>query len=89
MTKDVWLKPFQVALLLNVSQRTVYRMIAESYFVVAKFRGSLRVSEKSVQSYVQREIYSYAAENGLFCDSECHPSSIDHEERAILPAPRR
>jgi excisionase family DNA binding protein len=55
----------QAASRLNVSTRTVYRMIAEAQLVGLKVRGSLRVLESSLDDYIKRQIFAYSLEVGV------------------------
>jgi excisionase family DNA binding protein len=58
------LRPDQVGDRLNISRSTVYRMISEGCFLVLKIRGSLRITERSLEEFIERQISVFAAENG-------------------------
>lgn len=49
---------------LNVSDRTVYRLLAEGQFIALRVRGLIKITEGSVQDYFARQIALYALENG-------------------------
>jgi excisionase family DNA binding protein len=54
----------QAARKLNVSTRTVYRLIDEGQFVSLKIRGSLRITEPSIESYIRKQLEKFYIENG-------------------------
>ena len=55
----------EAAARLNVSSRSIYRLISEAQLVGLKVRGSLRVLESSIDSYIERQILSYSLEVGV------------------------
>lgn len=55
----------QVAVILNCSKRSVYRLVAECEVSALKVRGSLRVTVESVNSYIRREISRFQENNGV------------------------
>jgi excisionase family DNA binding protein len=62
--KDRLIRPDQTAQKLNVSTRTIYRLLAEGQLTGCKIRGCLRVRESSVEDYIRRQIALYQLENG-------------------------
>ena len=54
----------QLAEKIGVSKRTAYRLVAEGHFRACKIGGSLRVTERSVIEYIERQLSVYAIENG-------------------------
>jgi excisionase family DNA binding protein len=50
---------------LNISRATTYRLIAEGHFKALKVGGCLRITEKSLEDYLERQIYRYALQNGV------------------------
>jgi excisionase family DNA binding protein len=62
---DRLLRVDQVAVLLNVSTRTVRRLIEHDQFESLKVGGGLRVSLSSVEAYIQRQIAVYILNNGI------------------------
>lgn len=64
MEKPRLLRPNQVMERLNVSRAKVYRMIADGHFEALKIGGSLRITERSLGAYIERQILLYALENG-------------------------
>jgi len=56
---EKWISPQIIARRLGVSVKTSRRLIDEGQFVVAKFGGSIRVSESSFNSYVDRMVQIY------------------------------
>lgn len=58
------LRPDQVALRLNISKRSVYRLIECGCFVVCRIGSCLRVSEASLERYVRRQVELYEIESG-------------------------
>jgi excisionase family DNA binding protein len=68
--KDRLLRPDQAAERLNVSTRSVYRLLAEGQLTGCKIRGCLRVRESSVDDYIRRQIALYALENGTDVDQD-------------------
>jgi len=67
--KDRVLRPDQVAEILDVSRRTVYRLVAEGELEAFRVRGSLRIRESAVRAYIRRQIALFQAENGVVGDS--------------------
>lgn len=61
---DRLLRPDQAAELLNVSTRSIYRLLAEGQLTGLKVRGCLRVRESSVNDYISRQVALYLLENG-------------------------
>jgi excisionase family DNA binding protein len=55
----------EVALQLNVSKRTIYRLVSEAHFECLRIRGSIRITENSVKNYIKRQIYLFQLENGF------------------------
>ncbi len=68
MKKNRLLNVQQAGKLLNVSPRTIYRLVADGQFVVLKVKGSLRITDYSLNEYINRQISKYALENGIQCD---------------------
>jgi len=60
------LRPDEVATILNISNRSVYRLVSAGHFEVCRIGGSLRVIESSVRDYIKRQIRLYQVENGVF-----------------------
>lgn len=60
------LRPDQVADRLNISKRTVYRLIEAGAFVPLRVGASLRVTEQSVDKYIRRQLELYAIGNDFF-----------------------
>lgn len=54
----------QAAEFLNVSGRSVYRLLAEAQILGFKVRGSTRIPKKSLQDYVDRQTALFELENG-------------------------
>jgi excisionase family DNA binding protein len=54
----------QVAERLNISRAQTYRLIAQGHFVVLPVGRLLRVTEASLEDYIDRQIRIYALENG-------------------------
>jgi len=57
------LRPDQVKEKLNVSRSKVYDLIYGGHFIVLKVGASLRVTEKSVEDYLERQICLYSTKN--------------------------
>lgn len=55
----------QVAVILNCSRSSAYRLVAECEVEALKVRGSLRVTVESVNSYIRREISRFQEKNGV------------------------
>jgi excisionase family DNA binding protein len=55
----------QAARKLNVSKRTVYRLVNDGHFVAMKIGASLRITEPSIDSYVRRQLEKFYIDNGL------------------------
>lgn len=64
--KDKLLRPDQVATMLNVSVRSIYRLLEEGYLRGLRIRGSIRILETSIYQYVDDQIDSFALETGNF-----------------------
>lgn len=62
----VWLVVETVAEILNVHARTVRRMAEAGDLVGVKFRGCLRIEQKSVEAYVERSVDKFRRDNGIF-----------------------
>lgn len=56
LKRDRALRPDQAATIMNVSRRTVYRMVEDGNFVCFHIRGSLRILENSVYAHIQEQI---------------------------------
>ena len=65
------LRPDQAADRLNVSKRTVYRLIQAGHFVCLKVGGSVRITEPSVEKYIRSQIEQHYIENGLNFRDNC------------------
>jgi len=63
LSKDRALRPDQAALILNTSKRTIYRLVEEGNFTTFKLRGSLRIMERSVYKYINRQIERQILDN--------------------------
>ena len=59
------LRPDQAADRLNVSKRTVYRLIQAGHFVCLKVGGSVRITEPSVEQFIRKQIEAHYIEHGL------------------------
>ena len=78
--KDRVLRPDQVAEILKVSRRTVYRLVSEGELEAFRVRGSLRVRQSDVDRYIRRQIAVFQRETGIAEDSV-----PDETERATSP----
>jgi excisionase family DNA binding protein len=56
------LRPDQVQERLNISRSKAYSLIAEGHFTVCRVGGALRITEQSLDEYIQRQISLYALE---------------------------
>ena len=63
--RDRLLRPDQVSQRLNVSTRSVYRIIEEGHVRALRVRGSLRVLESSVDEYLARQLAEFELEIGF------------------------
>jgi len=68
--KDQLLRPDQVAEKLNVSTKTIYRLLGEAQLVGLKVRGSIRIPEASVTDYIKRQVALFQLVNGTGDDSQ-------------------
>jgi excisionase family DNA binding protein len=53
------LRADQAAKVLNISTRSVYRLAGEGHFVCLKVGGSLRITEQSVNKYINSQIQKF------------------------------
>lgn len=67
IVKDRLLRVDEVSKRLNCNARTVYRIIADGDLAALKVRGSLRVTESTLQHYIEKQILKFQQENGI-CD---------------------
>jgi excisionase family DNA binding protein len=51
--------------LLGVSEKTAYRMVADGEICAFKCRGSLRITEESLEIYRARQIIAFQEENDI------------------------
>ncbi len=63
--ENKYLRPDQVAQILCVNIRTVYRMIRDGDITAFKVRGVLRVTKKSLNQYIEQQISVFSYENGI------------------------
>lgn len=56
----------QVCARLNISKAQFYRMNSAGCFISLRVGGTIRVTEASVDAYVERQILAFALENGEF-----------------------
>jgi excisionase family DNA binding protein len=54
----------QVAERLNISRAKVYRLIAQGHFVALNVGRSVRITEASLDDFIDRQIYTFALNNG-------------------------
>ncbi|MBF0226006.1 MAG: helix-turn-helix domain-containing protein [Desulfobacterales bacterium] len=54
----------EAATILRCSTKTIYRLINENQLEALKVRGSLRIIEGSIQSYLNRQYYEFKEQNG-------------------------
>jgi len=54
----------EIAWLLGVSKRTIYRMLAEGELLPVKIRSSIRVPVESVENYIKKIINKAELDNG-------------------------
>lgn len=59
------LRVAEVAVMLNCSKRSVYRLVAECELETLRVRSTLRITFESVNSYIRREISHFQEENGV------------------------
>jgi len=59
----------EVAIRLNVSKRTVYRLIEDGGLIGFLARGSLRVPFTEVERFIKRQISIYQDKHEIYCDS--------------------
>jgi excisionase family DNA binding protein len=55
----------EVAVILNCSRRSVYRLIGDCELSALKIRSGLRISADSVDCYIKRQISIYQENNGI------------------------
>ena len=69
MKDEKWLRPCEVAERLNISLSGSYDLIALGHFKVFRVsgakKGRLRVSEPSVERYIENRVAIFELENGL------------------------
>ncbi|MEI6259674.1 MAG: helix-turn-helix domain-containing protein [Deltaproteobacteria bacterium] len=58
----------EVALVLNVHIRTVYRMVTDASLMALQIRGSWRVDPSDLQSYITRQKQQFAEDYGCIQD---------------------
>ena len=63
MKRNLTLK--QTAKILETSVRTVYRLIGDRELDAFHVRGSVRITEESLESYRERQINKFIEENGI------------------------
>lgn len=59
-------RPDEVAQILNVNKRKVYRLVDENHLIAIRFGGpgsALRIPQKSLQSYIERSIINFSLKN--------------------------
>ena len=56
----------QAAKILNCSKRTVYRLLEEGALEGCKVRNLSRITEKSVNAYIERQVLAFQIENGPY-----------------------
>lgn len=54
-----------VAKSLRISCRSVYRLIADGHIPAFKVRNSLRIPEKAINDYLERQLQKYKDDNGI------------------------
>ncbi len=59
LQRNKLLRPDQVADVLNVSRRTVYRLIEDEEFSCLRIRGAVRVFENSLARYIRKQQEKY------------------------------
>ena len=79
--KNRLLTPLQVAERLNVSKRTVYRLLAEACFEAGKIGNSLRITEPSLEAYILQRIEEYSLETGFSVPNDDSCTSLREIER--------
>lgn len=63
MKKNLTIK--NAADLLGSSTRTVYRLIGDGEITAFHVRGSLKITEESLDAYRDRQILKYTDDNGI------------------------
>ena len=56
----------EAALILKCSRRTTYRLLSEGLLEGCKIRGGTRVTERSVNAYIDAQVLSFQLENGEY-----------------------
>lgn len=62
------LRPDEVATLLSVSKRSVYRLIADGHMPALKVGSTLRIALEDLDKYIRDQRDAFALENGITCD---------------------
>ena len=62
------LRPDEVAKLLDISRRSVYRLILQGELTAFKIGSALRITGESVELFKKRKIKEFQESNAIFCD---------------------
>lgn len=75
------LRPDQVMAILNCSRSSVYRLLSEAHLTGIRVRGSIRVWEKSLSDYLDRQIELFTLESEIcVSDSSITSGSLDKQK---------
>jgi excisionase family DNA binding protein len=60
-----WWTPGETAEYLNVSKKTIYRLVDDGSIVSLKIRGALRIQGQSVERFIREAMQERALEIGI------------------------
>jgi len=62
------LRPDEVAKVLDISRRSVYRLICDGELTAFKVGSALRITAESLEMFKKRKIKQFQEENAIFRD---------------------